>query len=191
MTHSHSQQSYTGFTLIELLCIIAIFSITFSFAFPGLRYFIEQNKSTAFANNLVSLVNTGRQTAISSGEITTFCPTEDQLVCTKDWSKGAMVFRDKNANMKVDNNDKVIRVMAPISPSRLFWRAFQNKQVIQFSPLGYTRSQNGTFTYCGNPDDLATARILIINKSGRARPGQDNDNDGIYEQPNGGLPKCS
>ncbi|MCP3673585.1 MAG: hypothetical protein GY829_03815, partial [Gammaproteobacteria bacterium] len=72
----------------------------------------------------------------------------------------------------------------------IYWRAFQNKQYLQMSPLGYTRFQNGTFTYCPR-EGLKYARGIIINAAGRVRFTKDEDGDGIDEGANGKSLRCS
>ncbi|MCP5208786.1 MAG: GspH/FimT family pseudopilin [Hahellaceae bacterium] len=191
--HSHSQKPVhrNGFTLIELLCTLAIIAVLLGIAVPSMTTLLQQSRSTAFANELTGLVNATRQLAVSSQTVTTFCPTIDYLTCSKDWSQGAMVFTDENANLTLDDNDQLFRVLPALKDgNKLYWRAFQNKQLIQFSPMGYTRSQNGTFTFCPHTGGLTTTRLLIVNKSGRVRPGTDKNNDGIQEQPNGKAPDC-
>jgi type IV fimbrial biogenesis protein FimT len=181
----------SGFTLIELLCTLATVAVLLGIAIPSMTTLLQQSRSTAFANELTGLVNAARQLAVSSQTITTFCPTADYLTCTNDWSLGAMVFTDQNANLTLDDNDTLFRILPALkNKDKLYWRAFKNKQLIQFSPMGYTRSQNGTFTYCPHAGGPATARLLIVNKSGRVRPGTDKNKDGIQEQPNGHAPDC-
>jgi len=57
------------------------------------------------------------------------------------------------------------------------------------SPNGYTRYQNGTFTYCPK-EGLKYARAIILNAAGRMRYSKDSDNDGINEGADGKPLRC-
>ncbi len=191
MTTAHSRISPLGFTLIEALITLSIIGILLSFSLPSFQKSIDRYQATAFANRLAGLINTGRQFSIYQNTITTICPSTDLINCNTDWQKGFMLFADKNGNAIREPDESLVSTIPTLeAPKRLFWRAFQNKQLIQFSPEGYTRSQNGTFTYCQNPADLTTARLLILNKAGRLRQGTDVNSDGVQEQPNGQTPNC-
>ena len=57
------------------------------------------------------------------------------------------------------------------------------------SPRGFTRYQNGTFTYCPK-EGLNYARGIILNAQGRVRFTKDEDQDGIDEGANGRPLRC-
>ena len=184
-----NMEKIKGFTLIELLLTISIISILSSLAFAS---FISQHQDHTAISELLLAVNLSRNQSISSASITTLCPSENNLKCAGKWEKDLTLFIDHNGNRKVDPNDKIIRKFSPMpNGSKLFWRSFQNKQYLQFAPSGYTRNQNGTFTYCSPSKKLVQAKMLIVNRAGRPRVAQDTDNDGIPNSPSGAIPNCT
>ena len=53
------------------------------------------------------------------------------------------------------------------------------------TPMGFTRDQNGNFTWCPGNGDVRLARQLIVNAAGRLREALDSDGDGVREGANG------
>jgi type IV fimbrial biogenesis protein FimT len=175
-----------GFTLIELFIVIAIAGILFTTAVSSFSSLVKRSNVSSQINQMVGLINLARETAVAKNTITTICPaavTESQ--CGRNWSSGVMLFKDNNLNHQLDPNERIIkRLEALPNGHKLTWRAFQNKNYLQFSPSGFTRYQNGTFRYCISGDDLSFNRALIINMAGRLRQSQDSNEDGIFEDSN-------
>ena len=181
-----------GFTLIELLLTLSIISIISSLAFSSFSTIIPRHKSSIVIRELLLAVNLSRNQSISSASITTLCPSIDNQKCGGKWEDNLILFIDHNGNRTINSNDKIVRIFTPApSGSKIHWRSFQNKQYLQFDPSGYTRNQNGTFTYCPSSNKLSLAKMLIINRAGRPRVAQDTDSDGIPNSASGAAPKCA
>ena len=67
-THKNNQ---SGFSLVEMLITISILVVAISLAAPPLTSFIENNRMTSAANNLVSAINYARNEAIARRTTTT------------------------------------------------------------------------------------------------------------------------
>lgn len=67
-THNKKQ---SGFSLVEILITISILVVAISLAAPPLTSFIENNRMTTAANNLVSAINLARNEAIARRTTTT------------------------------------------------------------------------------------------------------------------------
>ena len=101
-----------------------------------------------------------------------------------------ILFIDYNRDHILNNDDRLIMQFEKFPEGdTIFWRAFQNRQYLQMTPFGYTRFQNGTFTYCPK-EGLQYARGIILNKAGSLRFTTDKDEDGVDEGANGKPLRC-
>jgi len=118
-------QSNKGFTVIELMVTIAVVAILLSVAVPSFWTFIQSNRVTAQANELVTALGFARSEAVKRGEIVSLCMSNqaEPPACatggSDDWSGGWLAFvnPDQNANYGSYAND-VLRVW-PALPDRM------------------------------------------------------------------------
>jgi len=179
-----------GVTLIELMVVLAITSIVVGLAAPSLNELLIQNRVSAQISILGRAITLARTTAIFSNTVITLCRSKNHQNCNGKWRDGIILFSDKNKDHQVTNGDEVLAtVNAFPTGDKIFWRAFQNRQYLQMNPRGFTRYQNGTFTYCPK-EGLRFARAIILNATGRIRYSEDKDNDGVDEGANGKAVKC-
>ncbi|PIP80183.1 MAG: hypothetical protein COW84_06650 [Gammaproteobacteria bacterium CG22_combo_CG10-13_8_21_14_all_40_8] len=180
-----------GYTLLELMIALAIISVLLGQGIPSYQAAVIRSKVSSQLNELTDLLNLARIYAISRNVVTTICPSADGKSCSRDWTQGIMLFRDENLNHTKDLHENIIKILPKLPNSHLLtWRAFQNKNYLQYSPSGFTRSQNGTFRHCVTGETLKYNRALIITVSGRVRMSQDKNKDGIYEDRKGEPIKC-
>jgi len=170
-----------GITLIELIIVLAIISISITLAAPSMNSFMVRNRVTSRVNTLALAIRMARESAIMKNNIVTLCRSADQLQCGGKWHNGMILFVDTNKDHKFNGSDILITGFEKFPEDDvIFWRSFQNRQYLQMSPLGTTRYQNGTFTYCPK-EGLEYARGIIINAAGRIRFTKDLNADGIDE----------
>src|SRR5690606_17773989 len=137
-------------------------------------------------------VSLARHVAIHENLITTVCRSDDGLRCQGDWMDGSIVFTDANANHVLDGEDRLLhRREASTLPGTLLFRAFGNRQHLQFDGRGLTRFQNGNFTYCPSDGDRRLIRQLILSFSGRTRMAWDANGDGVVENSQGEAVSCA
>jgi type IV fimbrial biogenesis protein FimT len=179
-----------GFTLIDLLATLAVAGIVFFYALPNLSTMLDKHRSKAVGYSLVNVVSLARQTAISTGSITTICGSTDRLNCDRGWSEGILVFVDRGVQGVVDGADEVIRYAQVISKGEISWRAFQNKGYLQFQGNGFTNYHNGSLRYCPESRDARFAKQLILNVGGRVRMAPDQNGNGIPEGTDGKDIEC-
>ena len=179
-----------GVTLIELMIVLGMISITMMMASPYLRMFALNNRITSQINTLTRAITMARESAINFNKVVTLCRSDNLRSCSGKWHDGMIVFIDHNKDHIYNGDDFYITKFEKFpNGDRIFWRAFQNRQFLQMSPLGYTRCQNGTFTYCPK-EGLKYARGIILNAAGRVRFTADEDDDGIDEGANGKPLRC-
>ena len=180
-----------GFSLIELLVTIAIVSILITIAMPSYRSFIQRYHMKTEVDKWLLVLNLARQAAISSGNIVTLCPSSNGHSCSKSWQNGAILFIDNNRDHVRDNTELLLQVVAKVKNKQVItWRAFQNRNYIQFQQNGFTWDQNGTFRVCANEPSLKFNRALIVTRSGRIRLSSDSNGDSVHEDAAGDDISC-
>lgn len=180
-----------GFTLVELLVVLAITSFLAGFAIPSLNQLIEHNQAATGINWIIKGIRFTRHSAVTSGTMVTICPSRNGQNCGGKWHEGTIVFKDRNADGRVNGKDEVLhRFMFPVEGATLKWRAFGNRQYLQMTSMGYTNFMNGNFTYCSADQDPRYSRQIVINMPGRVRKAYDTDNDGVIEDYRGRQLRC-
>lgn len=181
-----------GVTLTELLFCLLILSILLSSGMPSLNSMVKNKRVDVSASKLRQTIELARNAAVTKNALVTLCRSQDGESCGGKWSDGILVFTDHDADRELDDEDEVFRYTSfHEHDGSIIWRAFQNKQYLQITPLGFTRYQNGNFTLCPRNNDVRFARQLIINRTARVRFAQDTDGDGIREDSQGRPIRCS
>lgn len=176
-----------GFTIIELLVTLAIAALLGYLAAPPFTDLIQRMETTSRVNAIIGLVRFARQAAVTQRRWVALCPAVGEA-CRDggDWSRGIMVFADLNRDGSRQASEPVLAYQSELDPGeRLLWRAFRNRNYLQFRTEGYTNWQNGSFLYCPASGDARYGKVVIINIQGRATPSVDSDGDGIDEQASG------
>lgn len=179
-----------GLTLIELMVTTSIILLSLTLATPPLNSLLIKTRISSQLNKLSHAIRLAREAAITSHTTVTLCRSSNGTSCKGNWREGMIVFMDENADRKKNNQDYYLHKFEAFpDKDRITWRAFGNRQFLQMKPSGFTRYQNGTFTYCPK-EGVKFARALIINAAGRVRFSKDADGDGINEDAKGKPLKC-
>lgn len=105
----HNTDAMRGFTLIELMVTLAVMLIVLMFASGPFGALLARNKLTATVNDFVATLSLARSMAVK-GEPTTICIDNNGACGTgTDWSNGALIFTDANANKVIDGTDAIKR----------------------------------------------------------------------------------
>jgi len=188
---STSAKWNAGVTLLEMLIALTILTLLGAMAAPGFANVVRDKRGEITMARLEQMIMAARHMAISAGQVVTLCRSVDGEQCGGQWSQGVVLFTDANANRRVDGGDRILRYQSFASgQGSIRWRSFGNRQYLQFTALGFTKNQNGNFTYCPFNGELAFARQLIVNRAGRARRSHDTNGDGIVEDSRGRPVRC-
>ena len=183
--------SSTGLSLTEVLVVLAILASLASIAMPGLATLLRHREGESLMNLLGKTVRFARNAAITNGTVVTLCRSENGAECGGSWSQGMIVFIDADADRALDPGQRVlVSHTLESGTAEIYWRAFRNRQYLQFTPLGSTNNQNGNFTICPGNGNPRFAHQLIINRAGRSRLAVDSDGDGIVEDSRGRPVRC-
>lgn len=185
-----SGEGARGMTLIELLLTLGLLSMLLGLSLPGFGELLQRKRGDLAMGRLQGLVEFTRMSAVTAGREVTLCPSGDGRLCGGPWRRGALVFSNPAGAGQPDSSGPLRVLSFDGLPGRLLWRSFGNRQSLTFTPLGFTRNQNGSFTYCPDDGNLRNARVLVINRAGRVRRARDSNGDGMVEDSRGRVPRC-
>ena len=96
LKYSIHARAADGFTLLELLITIAIAAIILSLAAPSFRAMLMNNRLTAQADGLTTVLHYARNTALSQSIKVQVCPVGafNSTTCGASWGSGWMVVSD-------------------------------------------------------------------------------------------------
>ena len=157
-----------GFTLIELMITISILGILLGVGLPSFVTFINNNKITSEANDLIYSFHMARSEAIKRG-------AEVRLVSVtgSDWSGGWNLVADTNNDSdfadaadilmqwEALNGDGSLAIAATNSPTDTY---------VAFSSRGSLSPSNASFILTLEPGDCDAidSRIIALQPSGRS-----------------------
>ena len=180
-----------GVTLPEMLFALLILWTLMQLSTPLFDDLITGTRGDAAMRSLRKAISFTRAAAVTSGQMTTMCRSRDARRCGGRWEDGVLVFHDGDGDLELDAGQQALAYIdLDADAGRIHWRAFRNRQYLQFTPLGFTRYQNGNFTFCPRNGRKEHARQLILSRTGKVREAKDNDGDGIPEDSRGRPLRC-
>lgn len=186
-----SLRTVRGTSLLELLLVLGVIAIVQALVLPDLKQLRIERQGILTLRKLANSIYLARSAAAESGMIAVVCPSPDGLTCGGEWHQGVLVFLDRDDNQWPDRDDELVdHLQYENLPGTLKWRAFRSKPYLQITPLGYTRYQNGNFTWCDLDRNPHSANQLILNRTGRVRFAKDNNGDGLRENSSGRPINC-
>lgn len=160
-------QHQSAMTLLELLLALAILSIVFVTAVPGLGNLLLNVRMQNNVNELMHSLYNARQNANATGISTALCGSSDGQQCstTGEWTEGWLLFAndDDDEPPHVDPGETVL------ASSRLSaqLRLYANRDAFVLRPFGL-RNTNGTLVWCDRRG-AANARAVIVSFTGKPR----------------------
>lgn len=161
----------SAFTLIEMLIALAVLAVILTSAVPAMGRFMDQQRLTVGANELVAHLQFARGQAITRNTIVTACPSRDGRQCSGDnlWSEGWIVYADPGRQSQPARPEDILRVVK--SESELVMQS-GGRYRVRFRGSGVAYGTNLTIRVCapGRPD---TGRAVIVSNPGRVRAVRD------------------
>lgn len=91
-----------GFTLLEAMIVVALLAILASMAYPSFQRTLASNRMSAARLEFSKALSYARSESISRNRAVGICPqsSSQPMACgtASDWSKGFLVFEDKDNN---------------------------------------------------------------------------------------------
>jgi type IV fimbrial biogenesis protein FimT len=160
---------YSGFTLIELVIALAILGIIFAIAIPSYASAMARAKMGAAESAIFTSINNAVNFSFIGGTRAVLCPSTNGTSCenTFDWSRGWIVFEDKNANRERDADDRKLDSFNEIS-SELHILTSEGRTRIAFQSGGGNFGSNAHFKLCDERSP-ERSRSLFLSNTGRIR----------------------
>ena len=185
-----SGRAACGYTLLEFLFALLIISILGVMVGPRFIGALERNRQQAALGDTFSMLGTARAEAVNQQATISVCPSTDQAACSgNNWEAGWILFLDdgNGAGTADDGNrhadEQLLRVgQAAGRDVTIRTRNFADPGAISFDQEGMA-TDRGTVVVCSG--DPATASAVILNFSGQARMGVDEDADGWIDEDDG------
>lgn len=187
-----STNTSNGFTLLEMLFSLAIVGILMAgVANANFGSSRESTLADRLMTDVMSALSMTRSYAIDEAMTVTFCRSVSGRQCGGAWDDGAIIFTDFNEDRRLNGDDRLIfRLQSHDVAGRLSFNSFQNRQYLQINSRGFTKYQNGNFTFCAADGDPTKHRQIILSLTGRTRFARDEDGDGVVENSQGNPLKC-
>lgn len=161
-----------GFSLIELMVVLSVATILLGIGVPGFRGLILSQRMTTTVNDFFAAINLARSEAMQRGARVDLVPSDAN---GKDWTRGWVVFIDKNSNQIVEDGEQIIYSHGPAPEGIAIDSAFTDtasRLYISYNGTGRTRTnassqspQLGTLSFIQN----AQVKRIKINFLGRPR----------------------
>jgi len=162
------QRAHSGFTLIELLITISIVAILLGVGLPSFVNFIDNNRVTSQANDLVYSFHMARSESVKRG-------TEVRVVSIagSDWNAGWRVVADTNNDGDYSDVEDILMQWDAIEGEGSLALAATNSPTdtyIAFNSRGSLTPGNASFIFTLEPGDCTTidSRIITIQPNGRS-----------------------
>lgn len=185
-----------GVTLIELLVTLSIAAILMAIAVPSLQDWLRRNRVDSASSDLMAALNYARSEAIRRGVSVSVCKSTNGMDCNTEscaedpkncWERGWIIFTnlDNDSPARVDAGEDILRVHQALPPGITLRPNVNYTNFLTYRPDGRVNNI-GTFAICAN-DELVGAKSITITATGRARYGNDSNNDGKPEKDSGGA----
>ncbi len=159
-----NKKTSNGFTLTELIIVLAIIGVFIGMATPSFINTINRNKVKNVIYGFEGALKAAKHTARTSGRQIDICPVDDitiaKPVCS-NWDKfkstdkeptlGWVVFRDRNSNNAIDENEIIKKVPFNKSVESVMW---SKENIITITPRGETYNNGTLCVYIPKQDTL-------------------------------------
>jgi prepilin-type N-terminal cleavage/methylation domain-containing protein len=146
-----------GFTFLEMIIALGIITILALIAIPQFQSLIAGQAHQQEIQQLVRGIVLARQHAILQGQTVSLCPYQNDDTCGLDWSQGFRVFYEDTMLTRVRFSQGANITLSTFPAG--------SEYLLQFSAVGFTKTQNGSFYY--TPRDGSNMERIVFNQAGR------------------------
>jgi len=155
-----------GFTLVELLIATLVASMLIAIAAPTANAFFSKAHMKRAYLTLTDSFLLSNRVSVSSGANVVMCPigTNNQCVDSTDWSKGWLVFVDRDDDRDYGPDDSLMQ-QYPVVGGDVRLRSTDGRRRIVFQPDGDNAGTNLTFTLCSKHTAATTISLSNLSKA--------------------------
>jgi type IV fimbrial biogenesis protein FimT len=162
----------SGFSLMEMVIVMALIAIVAALALPNSGGWIDNNRLSSAASDLVVAMQTGRAEAVGRNAPVTLCKKNaagTACIQTGGWDQGWLLFVDTDSDATLDSGEEVLQVHDAIKGNLSFHGTSQVKDFITFRASGRTSvTSTQTLILCDTRGFGIHAKGLVVSILGRA-----------------------
>ncbi len=170
------------------MVVLVLLAVALSLGAPAFVDTVKNNRMLTEIFALRATLSTARSEAMSQRVPVVVCESTDETSCASDtnsWTSGYLAFADADGDGAPDPNEIIVsrQLNAPVGTALFFIDTTGTAQSsTQFSPLGDSLDNTGTFVLCDDRDE-PEARALDLIPSGAVLAAVDTDDpaDGIVD----------
>jgi type IV fimbrial biogenesis protein FimT len=179
-----SLRNQAGFTLMELMITLVVAGVLLGVATPSLRTFLQNNRLSSTANDMLRSFQIARSEAIKRQRNVVVCasanPTAASPTCSYGAFTGWIVFQDTNSSWSVDPGEPILERHESLDPS-ITVKA-DNDRIESYASTGFAnppaaRNPTRNILLCdvrGNKPapgagNNSVERVVLVLPTGRAR----------------------
>jgi len=182
-----------GFTLLELMITIAVVAVITASVSSTWGALAERYTRYAVQSTLSQTFASARSSAVKFAEITTICPLDETMQCSRDWDRPLTVFLDPMNDRSLTGDTEVLRIFEIPEKGRV--KASKSgpleRRYFQYNPNGTARGTLGNLLWCPPNNAPSSAIQLRMNFGGRITWARDSDQDGVKEDAQGHPLACT
>ncbi|WP_254063440.1 GspH/FimT family pseudopilin [Rhodanobacter sp. L36] len=157
-----------GVTLMEQIMVLVIVGILTSVAIPSLGKLMKRHQLQVAQADFITALQSARETAVTTGKYTLFCPSIDNASCTEGnrWESGWLLAHDVDHDNQPDDHNPLYVGHAYKANVRISSNG--GRRFVHFQPDGSASGTNVTLLFCQYASSEPALSVVVSN-SGRIR----------------------
>lgn len=181
-----STRKQKGVTLLEMMITVAILAIVLTVVAPNVQGILIKNRAVASMNELSTVIQYARNSAIDEQARAVFCPSADFNKCTSNWRNPKIVFIDLDSDGERGANEPLLVATETLNTTMTL---SSTTDLINFDESGAASVQT-VIKLCHSSNQAQYARLLEVSPQGRVKLSQDSDRNGVHEDSDGNDLSC-
>lgn len=172
--HANMQRMHLGFTLVEALVTMAITALLLTLGVPSFSELLQRQRVSATTHLIGTYIASARGHAVTHRSQVVLCPGNVEQGCREDsdWSKGWILFEDRDRNRQPDTPGHVLRVETGGGPAGSGLRVTSTRPYLRYQADGRSAHSNLSFVVCAQGRERAR---VVVNNTGRMRTSRSPD----------------
>lgn len=165
--HHQSFFSQQGYGLAEILITLLLCSILLLLSVGSFSESLRRNQHESSLHQLLTELRLARSLAVNHKVVVTVCGSNDNIRCSKQWSKSLLIFSDTNRDQALQPQETLYHLSEYQRQTPWVINASAHARRIRFKPNG-TAMEFGSIIDCQSIHQ-ANSKVLVLTRSGRTR----------------------